>query len=186
MFRPHIIPTPAASTIRRSVLAAWVASVSGIANSQPATLPSALERSKPHEALAFYEGNWTILDKRNEDVRETCSWLAEGRRHIVCRSRGQTAKGPWESLGVYSYDQTLGEYLYHGFGLRGAISIEKGKRIPNGFLFTSESGTGADRIRTRFTIVETASGRVATVTEEAKAGEAWVVTEKLDYLRTRP
>lgn len=180
------MPTKMTIVIYRVALAAWLASVSGCANSQAADLPSPLERSEPHEALAFYEGTWTILDKGHEGYRETCSWLGEGRRHIVCRARVQTAEGPRESLGVYSYDRTRGEYLYHGFGARGTVSTERGQRIPNGFHFTSERATGADRVQTRFTIVEAPEGRVNTVSETAKAEGLWVVEERLQYLRTRP
>lgn len=173
-----------AIAIRRVALAALLASFSGGANSESADLP--LERSEPHEALAFYEGTWTIVNKGHEGYRETCSWLAEGRRHIVCRARYQTANGFRESLGVYSFDQTSSEYLYHGFGARGGVMIERGRRIPKGFHFTSERGTGADRVRTRFTIEEGPQGRVNTVSETAKADGPWVVEEKLEYLRTRP
>lgn len=181
-----VTPTKMAIVICRVALAAWFASVSGCSNSQSAELPLPSERSEPHEALAFYEGTWTIPDKKHESYRETCSWLAKARRHIVCRARDETANGPLESLGVYSYDQTTGEYLYHGFGSRGGVSTERGQRIPNGFHFTSERGTGADRVRTRFTIVEAAQGRVNTVSETAKADGPWVFDERLEYLRTRP
>jgi len=180
------MPTRSPIVIFRLAVAIGLASVSGFSNSQSAESSSPAERSEHHEALAFYEGTWTIPDKQHEGLRETCSWLAEGRRHIICRSRGQTANRPWESLGVYSYDQTRGEYLYHGFGSRGSVYIERGRRIPNGFIFTSESGAGADRVRTRFTIAEASGGRVSTVTETAKADEPWVVKERVEYLRTRP
>ena len=127
-----------------------------------------------------------MADKKREGFRETCSWLPEGRRHIVCRARVQRAEGAVEALGVYSYDQTKGEYLYHGFGSRGGVTIERGHRIPDGFHFTSERGTGADRVRTRFTIVEGAQGRVSTVSETSKGEGPWVVEERVEYLRTRP
>lgn len=180
------MPTSIAIVTCRVALAAWLASVGGYSHSQSAELPLPSARSEPHEALAFYEGTWTIPDKKHKRYRETCSWLAKGRRHIVCRARNETANGPVESLGVYSYDKTAGEYLYHGFGSRGGVSTERGQRIPNGFHFTSERGTGADRVRTRFTIVEAAQGRVNTVSETAKADGPWVLDERLEYLRTRP
>jgi hypothetical protein len=166
------------------VLVAWFASVAVSARSQPADSPSA--RSEPHEALAFYEGTWTPQGKKLGRYRESCAWLTGGRRHVVCTARADTANGPVESLGVYSYDPTRGEYLYHGFGSRGAVSTERGQRISNGFRFVSESGVGADRVRTRFTITEGAPGRVNTVNEVAKADGPWVVEEELEYLRTRP
>lgn len=179
-------PTAASTVIRGIALGAWLASGSGHVSSQPASSSSPSERSEPHEALGFYEGTWTILSSKREDFRETCSWLAEGRRHIVCRARYQAAEGPREALGVYSYDPTQGEYLYHGFGARGGVSKERGQRIAKGFHFTSERGTGADRVRVRFTIEEAGQGRVNTVSEKSKADGPWVVEETVEYLRTRP
>ena len=173
-------------SISRVALVACLTAVSACANAQLVNPRSPSERSDPHEALAFYEGTWTIVGKGHEGYRETCSWLAEGRRHIVCRSRVQTANGPRESLGVYSYDESIGEYLYHGFGASGTVFIERGQRVPSGFHFTSERGTGANRVRTRFTIVDAEQGRVNTVSETAKADGPWVVEERLEYLRTRP
>jgi hypothetical protein len=173
------------STCRVALFACFGA-VSAFANSQPANPRSPAEPSDPHEALVFYEGTWTLAGKAPEAYRETCSWLAEGRRHIVCRSREQTANGPREHLGVYSYDESKGEYLYHGFGASGSILIERGQRVPSGFHFTSERGTGLNRVRTRFTILEAEQGRVNTVSETAKADGPWVVGERLVYLRTRP
>lgn len=178
-------PRIALLTCRVALFACLVA-VSAFANSQPADSRSPAEPSSPHEALVFYEGTWTLMGKAPEAYRETCSWLAEGRRHIVCRSREQAASGSREHLGVYSYDESKGEYLYHGFGASGSILIERGQRVPSGFHFTSERGTGANRVRTRFTIVEAEQGRVNTVSETAKADGPWVAGERLVYLRTKP
>jgi hypothetical protein len=163
----------------RATVAAWLVAVGGCANMQP----SPPERSEPHEALAFYVGTWTTSDPM---FRETCAWLPEARRHVVCRARVQIPGGNRESLGVYSYDPTSGDYLYHGFGSRGGVLIERGRRIANGFHFTSERGTGAEHVRTRFTIEEGADGRVNTITERSRADGPWVVEQTLQYLRTRP
>lgn len=173
--------------IYRVALAAWLAAVSGVASLQAADLPVASKSSDPYEALSFYVGTWTLLDKKHEGYAETCSWLAGGgRRHIVCRSSVTTAEGSRESLGVYSYDQAKSEFVYHGFNKPGSVYIERGRRLPQGFVYTSEQGTGVDRVRTRFTIVEGEPGRVSTVNELSKADGPWVVDEKLEYLRTRP
>ena len=180
------MPTDMSIVIRRVALAAWLASVSVCANSQPASLPSPSERSEPHEALAFYEGTWTYLDgKPEEGFRETCSWLAEGRRHMVCRARWQTANGPRETLGIYSYDPPTGEYQYHGFAVSGDVVKERVQRHPKGWLYTTERGTGAERVRTRETLEETAEGRVSSIHETAKGEGPWVVDRRLDYQRTR-
>lgn len=173
--------------IYRVALAAWLAAVTGGANLQAAELPVASKSSDPYEALSFYEGTWTLLDKKHEGYAETCSWLAGGgRRHVVCRSSVKAAEENRESLGVYSYDEAKSEFVYHGFNKPGSVYIERGHRIPKGFVYTSQQGTGADRVRTRFTIVEGEHGRVSTVNETSKADGPWVVDEKLEYLRTRP
>jgi hypothetical protein len=149
------------------------------------TNPSSTSPSDPYEALEFYVGHWRLLDKGNEDYRETCSWLAgDGRRHIICRSTREGPDGPRESLGVYSYDEANREFVYHGFGKRGSIYVERGQQIPRGFRYFSESGVGADRMQTRFTIVEADDGHVNTLNEVSKAGGPWVVDEKLEYVRT--
>lgn len=179
--------TRTTSVISRVALAAWLAAVSGGASLQAADVPVASKSSDPYEALSFYQGTWTLLDKKHEGYTETCSWLAGGgRRHIVCRSSVTTAGENRESLGVYSYDEAKSEFVYHGFSKPGSVYIERGKRIANGFVYTSEQGAGADRVRTRFTIVEGEHGRVSTVNEKSTADGPWVVDEKLEYLRTRP
>jgi hypothetical protein len=170
---------------RHIALAAWLVSVGTCAISQPATLPSV--RSEAHEALAFYEGTWTHAEaKPGEGFQETCSWLAEGRRHMICKARWQTVNGPREALGIYSYDPTTGDYQYHGFSASGAVVKERVQRRPKGWLYTTDSGTGAERVRTRETLEETAEGRVSAIHETAKAEGPWVVDRRVEYLRTRP
>ena len=169
------------SVIHRLALASLLATFGGTVHSQPADSP--MERSEPHEALAFFEGTWTIPGK--DDWRETCSWLAGGRRHIVCTPRWQFPNMTFEGLSVYSYDEKSGEYLSHKFRAFGRITTERGQRIPRGFRFMKEDGTGADRVRERFTIEEGVAGRVSTVSETAKGDGPWVVEDKQEYLRTR-
>ena len=178
------MPTDPTLRIRRVAIAALLAVVGGCAISQPALLPA---RSEPHEALAFYEGTWTLLNgKPEEGFRETCSWLAEGHRHMVCRARWQTADGPRKTLGIYSYDASTGEYQFHGFAASGAVVKERVKRHPKGWVYTTERGTGAERVRTRETLEETVEGRVSSVHETAKDEGPWVVDRRVEYLRTRP
>ncbi len=97
MQHPHshrllAIPTDMCIVIRRVVLAAWLVSISGCANSQPVGLPSPSERSEPHEALAFYEGTWTRLDGKPEEDFER---HAPGSRGVgVTWSAGRAGKPP--------------------------------------------------------------------------------------------
>ena len=106
--------------IHRLTLATALATVGGYAYSQPTDSP--MERSEPHEALAFFEGTWTVPGK--DDWRETCSWLAGGRRHIVCAPRWRFPNMTFEGLSVFSYDEKSGEYLAHRFKAFGRVSTE--------------------------------------------------------------
>jgi len=169
-------------SLRRVALATWFATAVGCAYAQPAITPAT--PSDPHEALVFFEGTWTTSDATPEDEsRETCAWLAEGRRHMVCRSRWRTTDGYREGLSIFSYNLASGEYQYHGFRSSGAVATQKGQRLPKGWLFTSDRGDGKDRVQTRVTIEKTAEGRFSFVSETAKGSEAWQATPKFEYIR---
>ena len=181
------MPANMSVVIRLVALAAGLASVSGCANSQTVGSTSPSQPSEPHEALAFYEGTWTHLDgKPEEGFRERCSWLAEGRRHMVCRARWKTATGARETLGIYSHDPATGDYQYHGFAASGAVVKERVQRHPKGWLYTTDHGSGPERMRTRETLEQTAEGRVKAIHETAKGEGPWVIDGTVEYVRTRP
>jgi hypothetical protein len=168
--------------LRRTAASLWLMAACGQAAGQPASSPAA--PSEPHEALAFFEGTWTTSDPAPaDDFRETCAWLPEGRRHMVCRSRWRTATGRREGLSILSYDAAAGEYRYHGFRPGGAVVTQKGRRLPAGWLFTSEQGTGAERVRHRVTIDRTGDDRYRFLSETAKGDEPWSVGARFEYLR---
>ena len=140
--------------------------------------------SEPHEALAFFEGTWTTSDATAEDdFRETCAWIPESRRHMMCRSRWRVEGGRREGLSIFSYDPSGGEYMYHGFRAGGAVVTHKGQRLPKGWSFTSDRGTGSDRLQTRVTIEKITQDRFSFLSESAKGDNPWRVGAKLDYLR---
>lgn len=168
--------------LRRTVVSLGLAAVCGCTLSQPSSSPAT--PSEPHEALAFFEGTWTTSDSTPEDdFKETCAWLAEGRRHMVCRSSWRTETGRRDGLSIFSYDLASNEYRYHGFRSGGAVVTHKGQRLPNGWLFTSDRGAGADRIQTRVTIEKTAEGRFSFLSENAKGDSPWVMAAKFEYVR---
>jgi hypothetical protein len=68
------------------------------APSSPATPRAA------HERLAAFEGTWTRVETPpGRTFRETCEWLAGGRRHMVCRQRTESPSGATEQMIIYSY-----------------------------------------------------------------------------------
>jgi hypothetical protein len=166
---------------------ATIVALIAIANLSSPILAQTPPSPNPRDALAFYEGSWAVAGKINDDEREeTCSWLSGNKGHIVCRASRKVAGEIHETISFYSYDETSREYVYHWFGREGDIFVERGQRIPNGFQFSSEEGSGTDKVRSRFKITEAEGGRVHTVEEKSKAGGPWVVEKKTDYIRTRP
>lgn len=174
--------TMGTAALRRTAAALSVAAAWGHAIAQPAGAPSA-----PHEALAFFEGTWTTSDATpDDDFRETCAWLAEARRHMVCRSAWQTPAGRREGLSIFSYDPVVDEYRYHGFRPGGAVVAHKGQRLPDGWLFTSDRGTGDDRRQTRVTLLRTAADRFRFLSETAEGSKPWQVGARFEYIRIAP
>src|SRR5688572_7592746 len=113
------MPKLAAHACRLAAVSAFVSGAIGCAQAQPAVGPAT--PSDPHEALAFFEGTWTTSEAKPQDeFRETCAWLPEGRRHMLCRSRWRAPAGYREGLSIFSYDPAPGEYRYHGFRAGGA------------------------------------------------------------------
>ena len=172
------------SATQRFALICVLLLLGGQVQSQPADWFRAAERSEPHEALEFFERTWSVPGKTG--WRESCAWLPEGRRHIVCKPRWENAKGSAEGLSVYSFDEANGVYVSPNFKANGTMAVESGRRIPGGFQFASESGVGAERVRERLTLEEAADGRVSVVSESAKGDGPWVIGRKTEYLRTRP
>jgi hypothetical protein len=165
-----------------AALALWLAAALGQACSQPALAPAAT--AQPHEALAFFEGSWTTSDARPEDdFKETCAWLPEARRHMVCRSRWRADTGYREGMSIFSYEPSSGDYRYHGFRSGGAVVVQSGQRLPQGWVFTSDRGTGADRVQARVTIERVTPDRFSFLSESAKGGGPWLVGARFDYLR---
>jgi hypothetical protein len=174
--------TKANISLRRAAVSLWLAAAFGYTFAQPPSSPAA--PSEPHEALAFFEGTWTTSDSTPEDdVKETCGWLAEGRRHMICRSSWKTDTGRREGLSIFSYDPSSKEYRYHGFRSGGAVVSQKGQRLPKGWLFTSDLGSGDDRVRNRVTIEKLTEDRYSFLSESAKGETSWSVRAKFDYVR---
>lgn len=166
----------------------WAASLLLVSNpgqAQPSPSPSTA--SAPHELLSFFEGTWTIVDpKREGGFRETCGWLAQGRRHMVCRTYWQSPTGPREGLSVISYDAASGEYHYHGFRSGGAVVNQRGRPKGAGWQFTSERGDGPGRVQTRVTIEPAAEGSFRLLEESATGDGPWTAGGQVLYKRVSP
>jgi hypothetical protein len=168
--------------VRSSLVAAALTAL--VPSSTVGQAPAPAVPSAPHERLAFFEGTWTLADAPPEqNFRETCAWLADGRRHMVCRSRWMTPTGPREGLSVFSYSPATGDYLYNGFRAGGAVVTHRGTPKGDGWQFTSEQGEGVDRTMTRVTITPVEGGDMQFIEESARGGSAWELRAKLRYKR---
>ena len=141
-----------------------------------------------HERLAFFVGDWTVAGSPPERAfREQCTWMAGGRRHVLCRSRFRTSGGEWrEGLSIFSYRAADSTYLYHGFRSGGAVEALTGRATPDGWEFGTESGTGADRQRLRVTITRQPDGRFQLVDATATGEGPFVPGDTTRYVRLSP
>jgi len=65
-----------------------------------------------HERLAVLEGTWAKKDlPTGETFRDTCAWLPEGRRHMICRQRAESSRGATEQMAIFSYRGADSTYL---------------------------------------------------------------------------
>ena len=118
----------------------------------PAPVP-APAAADPYQALSFFEGQWTIAGlPAGTRFDEACAWLSAVRRHLVCRSRTESANGLQEGLGVFSYRAADGRYVYRSFEPTGEVSELEGRLLGDAWHFTGISGIGPAQRRTRLTI----------------------------------
>lgn len=151
---------------------------------QTTTMPSPKEPTPAHERLRFFEGTWTTTDSKPEDAfRETCAWLPEGRRHMVCRWRMNTTSGLREGMSVFSFDSKTGRYIYSGFRASGAFVSLNGEEHNGLWLFTSDQGVGAARLRTRVVIKPRSDEGFDFRSETSTGDDPWADSASVVYKR---
>ncbi|HSQ61549.1 MAG TPA: hypothetical protein VLT84_14195 [Acidobacteriota bacterium] len=141
-----------------------------------------------YEALAFFEGTWTVAELPPErEFRETCAWLPGGRRHMVCRSRLRTATGALrEGLSLFSYDPETGTYLYYGLRPSGAVETNRGTFDGERWILMGEDRDGETIRRRRVTIRKAESGGYHFMEETTDGDDSWRVVETCRYLPASP
>lgn len=139
--------------------------------------------STPHEALAFFEGSWTIEERPAEwGLVETCSFMEGGRRHMICRSAWTLPSGPRTSMSIFSYSEADSAYLYYGLRTNGLVVTMRGQPQPEGWEFVSESGTGTTRTRARVIIKRLSKERFR-LTSEFGPADGQSVSVSTDHYR---
>ena len=155
-----------------------------VVHAQTTPRPGPSEPSAAHEKLRFFEGTWTTSDSNPDQAfRESCAWLPEGRRHMVCRSRWRTATGPREGMSIFSYDATTREYVYNGFRAGGTYVTLRGTEENGRWVLQSESGKGAERVRNRVTIEPNRQGGFNFLSEASTDDAPWKEQAEIAYIR---
>ena len=162
-------------------------------NPSPAAAKGPSTPSAPHERLAFFEGTWEFETGTTPDViakrtgrRETCEWLAGGRRHIVCLQTSKSADGAaQESMYILSYRESDSTYLAYFAIPGGQTVVFRGTPTTDGWVMDLQpTPLVPDGMRMRTTITRTANG-LRFVDESSTSGGPWQVSEDYQHRRIR-
>ncbi len=173
-------------TMATSLLALAMTFVAAAANAQlqpPRGLPgSPVPATDPYQMLSFFEGNWTIAGMpAGTRFDEACTWLAS-RRHLVCRSRTESANGISEGLGVFSYRAADGMYVYRSFDPNGEVDVLEGRPNGDNWQFNGTSGSGTSTRRTRLTITPSGERSFQLVEDIAVGNGPWQRQPEVRYV----
>lgn len=92
---------------------------------------------------------------------------------MICRSAWRGAAGPREGMSIFSYRTADSTYLYYGLRPSGLAEAMQGRRLPDGWEFYSEEGTGSARQRVRVTITKLETRRFRLIAESAMGDGPW-------------
>jgi len=102
-----------------------------------------------HERLAVLEGTWTKENlPAGESFRDTCAWLPEGRRHMICVQRAESPRGASEQMAIFSYRGADSTYLLTVLLANGQVWRYEGRPDADRWIFELVSSQpGSPRIR---------------------------------------
>lgn len=143
---------------------------------------AAAQSTPPAERLSFFEGTWAREGAGAGSIRESCAWLAGGRRHMVCRSERQTPNGPVHNLLIHSYrGQTYVTYAVMGNGPAWTYTggPEGDRWIMN---LQSTNPTNPQRLRM---VITPAKDRIRFVEQSSTNGTDWSTTEDYTHVRVK-
>jgi hypothetical protein len=149
--------------------------VLGSSWAQPAPPPpSALQPAPDFERLRFFEGTWVADDQPAQvNYLQTCAWLPESRRHMVCTARFQRSGQQFQTMAVYTFDTFGKEYVLHQFGESGGSNVLRGNLVGEAWHFSHEYMQGKMKVRLRARFEPTADGGLRRVDESAADDGPW-------------
>lgn len=157
------------------VALAWLASAAFI---------GAPQSPRPVERLSVFEGTWTREGPTPGDtLRETCAWLAGGRRHLVCDTEARRPTGPARMLRIHSYQN--GSYVvYVAMGDGPAWTYTGGPESDGRWVLNLQSNRSDNPQRLRI-VITPAADRIRFVEESSTNGGPWRTTEDYTNVRVR-
>lgn len=164
--------------MKLATAAGLVATVLLPAFAQP---PAPLTPLQPYENLAFFEGKWTV-EGDDREYRETCAWLPEGRRHMICRARWKSSTGPRESMSIFSHEQGVG-YVRYGMNPMGRVDRMRGRLDGERWLWSADGGAEAKTTRIRASVTPEGKSGFRFTEETSEDGGPWKQSADVRYLR---
>lgn len=134
------------------------------------------------EDLAVFEGTWAREGVPTDRFRETCTWLAGGRRHLVCDTEARLPGGPVRMLRIYSSGG--GTYTVYAVIGDGPASLYVGGPEGDQWIFTLRPDR-ADTPQRRRHVITPTKDRIRFVEEVSENGGPWKTTEDYNYVRAK-
>lgn len=142
-----------------------------------------------YERLGVFEGTWTLEGSPPErEFIETCNWMPEGRRHLMCRTRYRNELGPQERMAIYSYRASDSTYLVYALMRTGEAFLYAGRSVGDRWVMDFLPHAGdlrwrpAQRVRMVITVQ---SDTIRFVEESSENGGPWQISEDYRYVRVR-
>lgn len=165
--------------------------VSGLAAERTTATIQATSPATPrpaHERLAVLEGTWTRKDlPPGETFRDTCAWLPEGRRHMICRQRTESPRGATEQMAIFSYRGADSTYLLTVLLANGQVWRYEGRPDGDRWIFDFVPPR-PDSPRLRQVLIP-AGDTIRFLEEVSENGGPWRLSdpsEDFTYVRVRP
>lgn len=149
-----------------------------LAGSHPAA-----QSPPPADRLSVFEGTWTREDTpANATFRETCAWLAGGRRHLVCQAEFKSPNRTGQMIRVHSYRQQT--YVVVAFMGDAPTFTYTGGPEGERWVFNLQSDRPDNPQRLRIVITPT-NDRIRFVEESSDNNGPWKTTEDYTYVRVK-
>jgi hypothetical protein len=135
-----------------------------------------------------FEGTWIESGSSTDRAsRDSCAWLAGGRRHMICRRVTDFASGPREQMMIYSYRRSDSTYPVTVLLAGGQVWNYAGRPEGDRWVFNlvSARSDGAQRLRQ---VIAVGADSLHFLEQVSENGGPWRLTDASEdyrYVRAR-